>query len=61
MVFTAPLIAWYFNIFVIVAPLAGLLAVPAAGWSFMAAFITTLLGSCGCRWGRCWAGCPSRW
>ena len=42
--FTAPLIAWYFNIFVIVAPLAGLLAVPAAGWSFMAAFITTLLG-----------------
>ena len=44
MVFTAPLIAWYFNIFVIVAPLAGLLAVPAAGWSFMAAFITTLLG-----------------
>ena len=27
MVFTAPLIAWYFNIFVIVAPLAGLLAV----------------------------------
>ena len=26
MVFTAPLIAWYFNIFVVVAPLAGLLA-----------------------------------
>lgn len=44
MVFTAPLIAWYFNIFVVVAPLAGLLAVPAAGWSFMAAFVTTLLG-----------------
>ena len=44
MAFTAPLLAWYFNIFVIVAPLAGLLAVPAAGWSFMAAFVTTLLG-----------------
>ncbi len=44
MVFTAPLIAWYFNIFVVVAPLAGLLAVPAAGWSFMAAFVTALLG-----------------
>ena len=44
MVFTAPLLAWYFNIFVVVAPLAGLLAVPAAGWSFMAAFLSTLLG-----------------
>ena len=44
MVFTTPLIAWYFNIFVVVAPLAGLLAVPAAGWSFMAAFVTALLG-----------------
>mgnify|MGYP004569656065 FL=1 len=43
MVFTAPLIAWYFNIFSLVSPLAGLLAVPAAGWSFMAAFVTTLL------------------
>lgn len=43
-VFTAPLTAWYFRIFVLVAPLSSLLAVPAAGWSFMAAFVTTLLG-----------------
>ena len=32
-VFTAPLTAWYFRIFVLVAPLSSLLAVPAAGWS----------------------------
>lgn len=43
-VFTAPLTAWYFRIFVLVAPLSSLLAVPAAGWSFMAAFVTELLG-----------------
>lgn len=43
-VFTAPLTAYYFRIFVLVAPLASLLAVPAAGWSFMAAFVTVLLG-----------------
>ena len=43
-VFTAPLTAWYFRIFVPVAPLSSLLAVPAAGWSFMAAFVTVLLG-----------------
>lgn len=43
-VFTAPLTAWYFCIFVLVAPLSSLLAVPAAGWSFMAAFVTALLG-----------------
>ena len=43
-VFTAPLTAWYFLIFVLVAPLSSLLAVPAAGWSFMAAFVTVLLG-----------------
>lgn len=43
-VFTAPLTAWYFHIFVLVAPLSSLLAVPAAGWSFMAAFVTVLLG-----------------
>lgn len=42
--FTAPLTAWYFRIFVLVAPLSSLLAVPAAGWSFMAAFVTVLLG-----------------
>ena len=43
-VFTAPLTAWYFRIFVLVAPLSSLLAVPAAGWSFMAAFVTALAG-----------------
>lgn len=43
-VFTAQLTAWYFRIFVLVAPLSSLLAVPAAGWSFMAAFVTVLLG-----------------
>lgn len=43
-VFTAPLTAWYFRIFVLVAPLSSLLSVPAAGWSFMAAFVTVLLG-----------------
>ena len=43
-VFTAPLTAWYFRIFVLVAPLSSLLAVPAAGWSFMVAFVTVLLG-----------------
>lgn len=43
-VFTAPLTAWYFCIFVLVAPLSSLLAVPAAGWSFMVAFVTVLLG-----------------
>ena len=43
-VFTAPLTAYYFRIFVLVAPLSSLLAVPAAGWSFMAAFVTVLLG-----------------
>lgn len=43
-VFTAPLTAWYFRIFVLVAPLSSLLAVPAAGWSFMAAFVTVMLG-----------------
>ncbi len=43
-VFTAPLTAWYFRIFVLVAPLSSLLAVPAAGWSFMTAFVTVLLG-----------------
>ena len=43
-VFTAPLTAWYFRIFVLVAPLSSFLAVPAAGGSFMAAFVTVLLG-----------------
>ena len=44
LVFTAPLTAYYFNILSLVAPLAGLLAVPAAGYAFMSAFISALLG-----------------
>ena len=43
-VFTVPLTAYYFRIFVLVSPLTSLLAVPAAGWSFMASFVTTVLG-----------------
>ena len=44
LVFTAPLTAYYFNLLSLVAPLAGLLAVPAAGYAFMSAFVSTLLG-----------------
>ena len=44
LVFTAPLTAYYFNILSLVAPLAGLLAVPAAGYAFMSAFVSVLLG-----------------
>jgi len=44
MVFTVPLVAYYFNIFSLVSPLAGLLTIWAAGWSFMAGFAATLLG-----------------
>lgn len=44
LVFTAPLTAYYFNILSLVAPLAGLLAVPAAGYAFMSAFVSALLG-----------------
>ena len=43
LVFTAPLTAYYFNILSLVAPLAGLLAVPAAGYAFMSAFVSALL------------------
>lgn len=43
-IFTVPLTAYYFNILVLVSPLAGLLAVPAAGWAFMSGFLSTLLG-----------------
>ena len=42
--FTTPLTAYYFNILSLVAPLAGLLAVPAAGYAFMSAFVSALLG-----------------
>ena len=44
LVFTAPLTAYYFNILSLVAPLAGLLAVPAAGYAFMSSFVSALLG-----------------
>ena len=44
LVFTAPLTAYYCNILSLVAPLAGLLAVPAAGYAFMSAFVSALLG-----------------
>lgn len=44
LVFTAPLTAYYFNLLSLVAPLAGLLAVPAAGYAFMSAFASALLG-----------------
>ena len=44
LVFTAPLTAYYFNILSLAAPLAGLLAVPAAGYAFMSAFVSALLG-----------------
>ena len=44
LVFTVPLTAYYFNILSLVAPLAGLLAVPAAGYAFMSAFVSALLG-----------------
>ena len=44
LVFTAPMTAYYFNILSLVAPLAGLLAVPAAGYAFMSAFVSALLG-----------------
>lgn len=43
LVFTAPLTAYYFNIFAVVSPLSNLLVVPAAGWAFMLAFLTVLL------------------
>ncbi len=43
-VFTAPLTAYYFNILSLVSPLAGLLAVPAAGYAFMSAFVSALAG-----------------
>lgn len=44
LVFTAPLTAYYFNLLSLAAPLAGLLAVPAAGYAFMSAFVSALLG-----------------
>ncbi len=44
MICTVPLAAYYFNTLSLVSPLGNLLAVPLAGYSFMAAFVTTLVG-----------------
>ena len=44
LVFTIPLTAIYFNILTLTAPISNLLAVPAAGWNFMAGFVTVLVG-----------------
>ncbi len=44
MVFTTPLTAYYFGTLTPLSPLSNLLAVPLAGWSFMAAFITLPVG-----------------
>lgn len=44
LVFTIPLTAWYFNIFTLLSPLSNLLVVPAASWTFVASFLTVLLG-----------------
>lgn len=44
LVLTIPLTAYYFNIFTLCSPLSNLLVVPAAGWAFMASFVTVLLG-----------------
>ena len=44
MILTTPLVAYYFNLLALITPLSSLLIVPAAGWSFMAAFVTTVLG-----------------
>lgn len=44
MIFTVPLTAYYFNTLSLVAPLAGLLALPLAGYSFASSFVTVLAG-----------------
>ncbi len=44
MVFTVPLTAYYFNILTLISPLSNLLAVPVAGWNFMAGLVNVLLG-----------------
>lgn len=44
MILTTPLVAYYFNTLALITPLSSLLIVPAAGWSFMTAFVTTLIG-----------------
>lgn len=42
--FTIPLSAAYFGVLSVVSPLSNLLVVPVAGWNFMAAFVTVLVG-----------------
>ena len=44
MICTVPLVAYYFNTLSLVSPLASLLAVPLAGYAFMASFVTVLTG-----------------
>lgn len=44
MICTVPLAAYYFNTLSLVSPLANLLAVPLAGYSFMTAFVSVLAG-----------------
>ncbi len=44
MVFTVPLTAYYFNILTLISPLSNFLAVPVAGWNFMAGLVSVLLG-----------------
>lgn len=44
MICTVPLTAYYFNTLSLVSPLASLLAVPIAGYSFVTAFIAVLVG-----------------
>ncbi len=44
MILTTPLVAYYFNTLALITPVSSLLIVPAAGWSFMAAFVTTIVG-----------------
>ncbi len=44
MICTVPLVAYYFNTLSLVSPLASLLAVPLAGYAFMASFATVLAG-----------------
>lgn len=44
MILTTPLIAYYFNMLSLISPVSALLVVPVAGWSFMSAFVTTIIG-----------------
>lgn len=44
MILTTPLVVYYFNMLSLISPLSSLLIVPVAGWSFMAAFVTTVIG-----------------